>query len=151
MSAIHYTGSITSLHSLPSKPTNTIFIYYAIKPVLQYNQFAIVIVIVSVIAWSFLGCTISLEDVIVCQITKVIPWSFFYMATPFTTTSTCEATSATPEATSSQKSAITIGASLGGALLLVIVLLVMVIIIAVMVVQRKKAAVKSFQLDILAR
>ena len=73
------------------------------------------------------------------------------MATPIIPTSTCEATSSAPEATSSQRSAITIGASLGGALLLVIVLLVMVIIIAVMVVQRKKAAVKSFQLDILAR
>ena len=57
----------------------------------------------------------------------------------------------TPEATLSQRTAITIGASLGGALLLVIVLLVMVIFTAVMVVQKKKAAVRTFQIDVLAR
>jgi len=85
---------------------------------------------------------ISLDEAIFIH--KKMKKYLFYMATPITATST-------PEATSSQNSAIIIGASLGGALLLVIVLLVMVIIIAVVVVQNKKAAVHSLQVDVLAR
>ena len=110
---------------------------------------------------------ISLDDVIISQKSDcMIPGTIFLYdhtnynytsgpeatsSSPEATSSSPEATSSSPEATSSQGSAITIGASLGGALLLVIVLLVLAIITAAMVMQKKKAAVKTFQLDVLTR